>query len=93
MALTKVWEQERQWDLAVSTAAALNTKWSHKEKVVPFTPQDFLPKTPEQLKVQEEQEAKLRKAQQQFLSGSLRSLQASLRREQQAREGKTDGAS
>lgn len=93
MALIRVWEQERQWEVAVSTAAALNTKWSHKDKVVPFTPQDFMPKTPEQLKKQEEQEARLRKAQQQFLAGSLRSLQASLRREQQAREGKTDGAS
>ena len=92
MALTKVWDQERKWEWAVSVAAALSSKWSHKENVVPFTPQDFMPKTPEQLKTLEEQEAKLRKAQQQFLSGSLRSLQASLRREQQAREAKTDGA-
>lgn len=79
-ALTQVWEEERQWDLASATAAALNSNWSHKENLLPFSPKDFLPKTPEDLEQIAKQQAALQRAQQQFLAGSLNAMARSLKK-------------
>lgn len=77
-ALTHAWEEERSWEFALVTASALNAKWSNKEALLPFAPKDFLPKSPEEIAKWEAQQAKLRKAQQQFLASGLQALSQSL---------------
>ena len=77
-ALTQAWEEERSWDFALATASALNAKWSHAEKILPFSPKEFLPKTPEEVAQWEAAQAKLQKAQQQFLASGLSALAKSL---------------
>lgn len=59
-ALTEVWAEERQWDLACRTASALNSKWSHSKQIVPFSPRDFIPKSADELRVEAKAEAKAR---------------------------------
>lgn len=66
-ALTKVWEDGKQWEFALATASALNSKWSHADKALPFSPRDFLPKTPAQVKAEE----KARAAAQEMRDGIL----------------------
>lgn len=66
-ALTKVWEDGKQWEYALATASALNSKWSSPEKPIPFAPKDFLPRTPAQQKAEE----KARAAAQEMRDGIL----------------------
>lgn len=47
-ALTDAWAENRQWELAVQTACALNAKWSSSKILLPFSPRDFLPKSKEE---------------------------------------------
>lgn len=77
-ALTAIWEQERSWEHALAMATALNAKWSHQDKPLPFTTKDFMPMTPEEQAKWEAAQAKLQKAQQQFLAAGLTSLANSL---------------
>lgn len=68
----------------MAVSCALNTKWSHKDKFTPFTPQDFLPKTPEQQEKFEKQLAKLETAQQKIIAGQMNAMVRALKT-------KTDG--
>ncbi|MBK8477798.1 MAG: hypothetical protein IPL39_16280 [Opitutaceae bacterium] len=54
-------------EFALATASALNSKWSHADKALPFSPRDFLPKTPAQVKAEE----KARAAAQEMRDGIL----------------------
>lgn len=53
-ALTDAWAENRQWELAVQTACALNAKWSSSKTILPFSPRDFLPKSKEEERAEAE---------------------------------------
>lgn len=81
-ALTEVWAEERQWDLASRTASALNSKWSHSKQVVPFSPRDFIPKTPEEVRAEERAKEKARVERDRLLELRLASVVATLPRKE-----------
>ncbi len=77
-AMTEVWAEDRQWDLASRTASALNAKWSHEKKVVPFSPRDFIPKTAEEKRADARAESKARAERDRILEMKFASVSASL---------------
>lgn len=66
-ALTEAWTEKRQWELAVQTASALNSKWSTKDNVMPFSPLEFIPKTEEEEKASEAARARAQAAREKTL--------------------------
>lgn len=56
-ALAEASEHEHAWELAVATAAGLNAKWGSRKNPLPFSPDDFMPKTKEELEEERKQQA------------------------------------
>jgi hypothetical protein len=52
-------------------SCAMNSRWSTKDKPLPFSPKDFLPKTKEQIKLEQAAQAKLRIAHQKMIATHL----------------------
>ena len=86
-ALTEVWAEERQWDLASRTASALNSKWSHAKQIVPFSPRDFIPKSAEERRVEAKAKALSKAANDRLLELKFAATAAAL-----PKKGASDGA-
>lgn len=83
-ALTEVWAEERQWDLAVQTACALNAKWSSSKTILPFSPRDFIPKSEEEKRVEARAKEKAQAERDRLLELRLASVVAALPRKEAA---------
>lgn len=86
-AMTEVWAEERQWDLACRTASALNSKWSSSKHLLLFSPRDFIPKSADELRAEAKAEVRSRADRDRILEMRFAAAAASL-----PKKGGSDGA-